>query len=47
MVAALAGPPPATAPLAPAPAAPLAQRSAFEPTVAPGGDAPTLPCPLP
>ena len=36
MVAALAGPPPATAPPASAPAAPLAQRSVFEPMLEPG-----------
>ena len=36
MVAALAGPPPATAPPASAPAAPLAQRSACEPILEPG-----------
>ena len=47
MPGALAGAPPATAPLAFAPPAPLAQRSALEPNLAPGGDEPALPCLLP
>ena len=36
MFAALAAPPPATAPPTSAPAAPLAQRSAIEPILEPG-----------